>query len=450
MAARFQKEMDRSKLGEQFRIDYDLLMMGVRQEEFSLLQSRGLERDPGTYPQIVAGVGFLMFTREYAPFNDRMKNLAIRMEKMPEILEEGKKNVKNPPKLWTNIAIETTKGAIQLYEKVIGPGAKQLPEDNAVRAHLEAANTKLVAALRSYQEFLEKDLLQRSNGNFADGRENFVYRLKNFYLLDETPEQIKATAEKVLIETKTQMDTLARKMDTGRPWWEILEEAKKKHFSAEAVLPEYRKMTDRARRWVIEKKLATIPEEQLDVIETPPFMRYVVPYAAYFPPAPFEKEQKGFYFVTPVEADTPAAEKEGKLGELTIDIENTTVHEAYPGHHLQFIHQNKLSRLRRLNDTPLMSEGWGLYCERLGEEYGFYSTPIDSLQAYRWLLVRAVRVIVDVGMHCQGMDYETAVNLMVEHTKIERSAAEGEVRRYTQSPTQPLSYLMGMLMIQQL
>ncbi|HJZ10548.1 MAG TPA: DUF885 family protein, partial [Acidobacteriota bacterium] len=306
LAARFQKEMDRSKLGEQFRIDYDLLMMGVRQEEFSLLQSRGLERDPGTYPQIVAGVGFLMFTREYAPFNDRMKNLAIRMEKMPEILEEGKKNVKNPPKLLTNIAIETTKGAIQLYEKVIGPGAKQLPEDNAVGAHLEAANTKLVAALRSYQEFLEKDLLQRSNGNFADGRENFVYRLKNFYLLDETPEQIKATAEKVLIETKTQMDTLARKMDTGRPWWEILEEAKKKHFSAEAVLPEYRKMTDRARRWVIEKKLATIPEEQLDVIETPPFMRYVVPYAAYFPPAPFEKEQKGFYFVTPVEADTPA------------------------------------------------------------------------------------------------------------------------------------------------
>ncbi len=97
-----------------------------------------------------------------------------------------------------------------------------------------------------------------------------------------------------------------------------------------------------------------------------------------------------------------------------------------------------------------MSEGWGLYCERLGEDYKFYSTPIDSMQAYRWLIVRAVRVLVDVGLHVDGMSYDDAVNLMLENAKLERPGAEGEVRRYTQTPTQPMSYLMGMLLIQDL
>ena len=447
---RFQKEVDRSKLSQSNRIDYDLLFIGLRQQEFSLFRSRGLEQDPSIYPQIVAGLGFLMFTREYAPFPERMKNLASRMEKMPQILTHGKNNLKNPPRLWTNIAIQTASGAIQLYEQLIGPSARQFPEGDELRRRLEAATATLTDALRSYQEFLEKDLSPRSNGNFADGRENFVYRLKNFYMLDQSPEEIKAIAEKVLAETKEAMEADAKKLDPNKPWWEILEEAKKKHFAAEEVLPAYQKVTERSRQWVIDKKLASIPEEKLQVIETPVFMRYIVPYAAYNGPPPFETEQKGYYFVTPLDSTLPQEAKDGKLGELYIDIENTTVHEAYPGHHLQAIHQNRLSKVRRLNDTALMSEGWGLYCERLGQEFGFYSAPIDSLQAYRWLLIRAVRVIVDVGMHCEGMDYDSAVKLMVEETRIEKSAAEGEVRRYTQSPTQPLAYLMGMRMIQQL
>jgi len=447
---RFDSEIDGAKLNESNQIDFDLVHDSLKAQEFSLTRSHDLEREPSTYPNIVAGIGFLMFSREYAPFEERMASLAGRMEKMPQLLEEGKKNLNNPPKLWTQIAIETTAGAAGLYEQVLAQAITQLPEQSEARKRFEAANPKVVASLKSYQQFLEKDLMPRSNGNFADGRENFVYRLKNFYLIDQSPEEIKAVAQKVLDETKAKMEAEAKKIDPNKNWWEILDDAKKKHGSAEDLLPTYRKVTERARQWVIDKKLAFIPEEKLDVIETPLFMRFVTPYAAYFSPAPFEKQQTGYYFVTPVDADLPPEAKEGKLGEMYIDVENTTVHEAFPGHHLQLIHQNLLSPIRRMSGSSLMSEGWGLYCERLGEDYGFYSSPIDSMQAYRWLLIRAVRVLVDVGLHCDGMSYEDAVKMMLDHARIEKSGAEGEVRRYTQSPTQPLSYLMGMLMIEQL
>ena len=447
---RFEREIDSSKLSDDNRIDYQLILDGVKSQDFFLDRSRELERDPNVYPNILAGIGFLMFSREYAPYEERMTMLAKRMERMPQVLEAGKKNLKNPPKLWTEISIETTKGALGFYKDLIGASIQKMPEGDALRKHLETENAKVVAALESYQKFLETDLLPRSTGSFQDGRENFVYRVKNFYLMDQSPEEIKEAANRVLTETKAEMDRVASKLDPNKKWWEILEEAKKKHWPADQVLPEYRKTTERAKQWVLEKKLASIPEEKLDVIETPMFMRFVTPYAAYFAPAAFEKEQKGFYFVTPVDPNLPEAEREGLVGEFYIDVENTTVHEGYPGHHLQFIHQNRLSKIRRMTGSALMSEGWGLYCERLGEEFGFYSSPIDSLQAYRWLLVRAVRVLIDVGLHVDGISFEDAVNLMLEHTKLERGAAEGEVRRYTQTPTQPLSYLMGMLMIQDL
>ena len=448
--ARFGSELDPAKLNENNGIDLHLIHENLKSHQFLLERSRDLEREPSIYPNVLSGVGFLMFSREYAPLTERMSNLQKRMELMSQVLEDGKKNLKNPPKLWTEIAIQTTKGGIGFYKDMIGKTISEMPEGDELRKRLETSNAKVITALQSYQDFLEKDLLPRSNGTFKDGRENFVYRLKNFYLMDQTPEQIKASANDVLQKTKAEMDRIAAKMDPSKRWWETLEEAKKKHWPADQVLPEYRKATERARQWVLDKKLASIPQEKLDVIETPLFMRYVTPYAAYFAPAPFEKEQKGFYFVTPVDLSLPEEERKGLIGEFYIDIENTTVHEAYPGHHLQFIHQNRLSKIRRMSGTSLMSEGWGLYCERLGEEFDFYSTPVDSLQAYRWLLVRAVRVLIDVGLHVDGMSFEDAVNLMLEHTKLERGAAEGEVRRYTQTPTQPLSYLMGMLMIQDL
>lgn len=447
---RLSREITVSRLNENNAIDYQLLQKSIKETEFSLNQGHDLDRNPSIYPQIIAGVGFLMFSREYAPLPERMNFLTKRMEKFPQVLEEGKKNLTNPPKLWTTIAVETTKGAIGLYQQAIAPTVSNIPGEDELKKRFDTANKNLLAALQSYQQFLEKDLMTRSTGDFKDGRENFVYRLKNFYLIDQTPEEIKAIAQKVLTQSEKDVEEEARTVNPNKKWWEILDDAKKKHWPADQVLPEYSKCTERARQWVIDRKIATIPGEKLQVVETPLFMRFVVPYAAYFSPAPFEKEQKGFYFVTPLDTSLPKPEQEGKLGELYIDVENTTLHEGYPGHHLQFIHQNRLSKIRRISDTSIMSEGWGLYCERLGEEFKFYSTPVDSMQAYRWLIVRAVRVLVDVGLHVDGMTYDQAVNMMLEHAKLERPGAEGEVRRYTQSPTQPLSYLMGMLMIRDL
>jgi uncharacterized protein (DUF885 family) len=119
-------------------------------------------------------------------------------------------------------------------------------------------------------------------------------------------------------------------------------------------------------------------------------------------------------------------------------------HEAYPGHHLQLVTAQGLgSEVRRHLWTPIMVEGWALYCEQLMGETGYYRTPEQRLFQLVNLLWRAIRIVLDVGLHTRGMTPHEAVDYMVEHLPIERRSAEAEVRRYCAWPTYQLCYAIG-------
>jgi len=210
---------------------------------------------------------------------------------------------------------------------------------------------------------------------------------------------------------------------------------------------------ERSREFVQKYNIVDIPEdESLEIIPTPVFERATTPYAAYMPPAPFEKEQKGLFYVTPVNETADNATREEQLqGHAFAKIPVTVVHEGYPGHHLQLTRSNRLlSKVRKMYHTSVFVEGWALYCEELMNTVGYYNDSKVSLIKLKDQLWRACRVIIDVKLHTKEMDFTSAVDFLVKEAKLEKTNAISEVKRYCLTPTQPMSYIIGKLQITQL
>jgi uncharacterized protein (DUF885 family) len=209
---------------------------------------------------------------------------------------------------------------------------------------------------------------------------------------------------------------------------------------------------ERARAFVTEKRLVPLPPAAIEIVDTPVFERYTTPFATYLPPAPFDEEQSGWLFVTPVDTAKPREIQAQQLGgHCLARLPLIVAHETWPGHHLQIATAHRQgSRLRRLADNPLMQEGWALYCEELMHEQGYYTERTSRLYQLADLLWRACRVVVDVALHSGRMSAAEAVDFLVENALMERAAAEIEVRRYALTPTRPLSFLLGKTLLLEL
>jgi uncharacterized protein (DUF885 family) len=240
---------------------------------------------------------------------------------------------------------------------------------------------------------------------------------------------------------------VAATIDPNATWPDLVERARAEHVaSPDAVRLAYVNAMERARQFVIYHELVSLPEvESLEIIDTPEFLRPLIPYGAYMPAAPFEREQKGFFIVTPIDDSAPPEVAQKQLqGHNRYHMDIVALHEAYPGHHLQLLHANSHpSRLRRFFVNNTFCEGWALYCEQLMREMGFNEGALGHLMQLRDQLWRACRVVVDAGLHAGGMTVEEAVRLLVTDACLEEPNAVAEVKRYTMSPTQPMSYLIG-------
>jgi uncharacterized protein (DUF885 family) len=132
-------------------------------------------------------------------------------------------------------------------------------------------------------------------------------------------------------------------------------------------------------------------------------------------------------------------------------ISNTSVHEAYPGHHLQLSAAvTNPSLVRLFSGAPEFAEGWAFYCERMMKEQGFDDTPKGWYIVHTDAIWRATRIILDVQLHRGVIGFDDAVDRLVAETGFERPAALAEIKRYTSTPTYQLSYLFGRHMIERL
>jgi uncharacterized protein (DUF885 family) len=434
------------------QVDYILVKHLVRSFLREFQTVRAFERSPGVYlMEAVAGVGILLL-RDFAPFPKRLESVRARLSEVPRVLKEGKENLepRKVPKVWGETALEGAKRSIPLFRLVIPALSLRVPRlaPKVIRESRRAARV-----LEDYAQFLEREILPKAQGDFAAGKELFEEILHEDHMLPYSADELLELGWKILEETRREMEALAQKIAPGKSAREIIEDAKNRHPRPGELLSVYRREMARAREFVEKKGIVTIPEgEKLVVKPTPPALRPTIPYAAYMMPGPLEEKQEGIFLVTPVDRFVPPRLREEKLrGHYFAKIAVTVVHEAYPGHHLQLVFANRYAKSlpRKLGSalSSLFVEGWAFYCEELMESLGYLADPVQKLARLQDQLWRAARIILDVSLHTKGMEVEEGVEFLVREAGLERPNALAEVRRYTQSPTQPLSYLVGKLEI---
>jgi uncharacterized protein (DUF885 family) len=389
---------------------------------------------------------FFMTARDYAPVAERARLATLRMEKLPSLIKTAKANLapgpnkKAPPKIWTIVGIEMAKSAKAFFDEQ-RPVLENAPDKARALAAIEAAKK----AYADYAAFLEKDVLPRANGDFAAGRATFDFLLHRSHFLAENADEVRALGAKILETTEAQMAETARHLDpNAKSWADVVARVKANHPTAQDLIPSYRRELMRARAFLVQKDAVPFPPgDDCEVLETPPFLRSTTT-ASYNGPPPFDATTKGFFFVTPVDLSLSSAKQEEMLRENDhADQVDTAVHEAYPGHHLQISFARRHpSAVRKAMEAPTFAEGWGLYSEELMAELGYY-TDEERLMQLEWTLVRAARVVIDVGLHTQGMSFDDAVKMLTDRVHLEKTLAVSEVKRYTMTPTQPLSYLVG-------
>jgi len=443
---KFLKEFEKikaDKLNFDGKINLELAIHNLKLFLFDIQEIRYWEQNP----DIVSSIGdaiFPLFVRDFAPFEKRIDNIIARLEKSNKIIEQTKTRISKPVRLWTEIAIESCERIPSFFDEVLRTAKEKSISKNKL-LRLEKAIKKANGAVEEYKEYLQNKILPKSAERFYIGEEKFR-RLIGLRKLGMTPEEINKLGEKYLMECKKQLQEIANKIKAGA----TVEEARKivdmnrpKTFNE--ILSAYRDSIIKAKKFVIENKIATMPKsEELLVIETPIYMRHFIPFAAYFQPAKFDKKQLGIYVVTPTE--------QGNFERYNYaDIHNTSVHEGYPGHHLQLSCANTNPHIIRIFDHATeFVEGWAHYCEEYMKEQGYDKSLEGAFVQTEDMIWRAARIIIDVKLSTGKMSFDEAVEFLMKEAGKDKEGAVAEIKRYTSSPGYQLSYLLGKHMIKQL
>ncbi len=385
--------------------------------------------------------------RDHAPLAERLDAIAGRLEAIPRHLDEARTRSDEPQvRLWQRIEIESAGQLPALLDELVAAGRGVVGP--AEQRRLERAAGAAAVAVELYTTWLEGTLAGGTD-EWPIGRERHdqLVELRAFDGLDA--DGILELGHRTLAEERAARSAAAREIDPTADEADVIATVKADHAATfDAALEEYRVAMRRARGHLIERDIVTIPDdERIEVVETPQYLRNVIPFAAYFSPAAFDHASKGIYVVTPSVHGDPNAMREHNRA----SISNTSIHEAYPGHHLQLdVARRHPSLTRLLTDAPEFVEGWGMYSELMMREQGFDDAPRYRVMLHTDAIWRACRIILDVRLHRGELTVEEGIDFLVEQTRFERDNARSEVEWYTYRPTYPLSYLLGRTLLLEL
>ena len=434
---------DASSLGPTDRTDLALVLGELRGEK-ALRPFQRHRRQPSLYSDAITRGAYYALIREEGDPETRFLALAERLEHAPAALRDATANLDpdRVPPVYVVVAGETaTAGAT--FVRAILPSLA--PAGSKAKAALTGAGKRAGDALDQYASWLRDDLMRRSKGSFAIGRDAFDTLLRDKELLPYDAVSLKTWGEELYAETSAQLQAAAKELGDS-DWRDSVERLRKEHPSEGELVAAYRAEMERSRDATHTADLASFPEgESLIVEPMPDFARPTLPYAAYVQPGPFERSRRGRFWVTlPAEGEPDAVKEERLSGHPRKGIAVIACHEGYPGHHLQLsIAADHPSLARKALRSNVFIEGWGLYVEELMTELGFLDDPETRLLRLKDLLWRAARVAVDVGLSTGELGFEQAVRFMMDGPRLERPNAVGECRRYTLNPLQPSSYALG-------
>ena len=433
--------------------DYLVLVSHARAELLELEDIRMWQRNPNVYNRLLASSIDNILKRNYAPIEQRLDAVLARERQIPRLLGEARVNLQTPPRIYTEMAVSQVRGSIDYFTNVVPQmferaGGGRLSA--ARRAEFSSTNESTIAALRSFVEWLQNDLLPRSTGDFRIGLENYRRKLLYEEMVDTPLAQLLRDGERELRRTQDEMRALAEEITPGRDVIYALRQLGREHPTAGGLVGETRAELDRIRAFVRTQNILTPPaQENLIVAETPEYRR-ATSFASMDAPGPFERvATEAFYYVTPPDPDWDARRREEHLSFYNrYSLIITSIHEVYPGHYYQLLRlKNSPSRVRVVFGAASFVEGWAHYGEQMMLDEGFGgNNPKLRLAQLNAALLRLCRYVVGLRMHTLGMTYDEAVEFFMREGYQERVNAEREARRGTIDPTY-LVYTLGKMEI---
>jgi uncharacterized protein (DUF885 family) len=422
-------------------IDRTALLNDIRVTLRRFERERPQAKNPAFWlHHLLGGLHFLLGRRDRSPA-ERAHALVGRLEDVPPLLDDARAALVEPVRVFVETALRMTEGGLLLVrgiEAALGPAAAE------PGAPIRAAAAKAADAMTAFEHDLDRWLEAASN-RFAVGEDDFNFHLHYEHALRDTAPELWRYGLHLKDEVEADLARRAARLETGKSWREVVDRLRGDHPPAAGLVEAYAREMARARAFVATRGLAPMPDAPLDVVPTPAFLRPVIPFAAYDSPGAYSSDRTGWFYVTAPDPTLPPAAQERLLRDhCRHELSATALHEGYPGHHLQLVlAQEQASATRKTLWTPVTVEGWALYCEEMMGDQGFYQSEEEQFFQRVHLLWRAVRILIDVGLHTRGMTFDQAVDYLASHVNLGRSSAEAEVRRYCAEPAYPLSYAVG-------
>jgi len=454
-------KFDPGKLSPRQSIDLRILQAAVKKDLFEMQEMSVFERNPMVYARAVDVNVYIK--RNFAPLEDRVRSLIAIESQIPNILIAARTNLNDVlPRPYVELAIQIAKASSDFLKKDLVAAVAGV-KDEQIRVAFQESNRKAANALTDYAGWLEREKLPKASLDFALGEEKFRRLLAQTELVDLPPEKILEIGMEQLKAEQEAFADAAKKIEPNKPAIEVFKQIQSEHPTPENLIPDIAKDLDKIRKYVSSNHLVTIPSDvRAKVKETPQYLR-ATSFASMETPGPFEKRAtEAYYYVTPTESDWPEKQKEEWLTAFnyyTSDI--VSIHEAYPGHYVQFLRLNvsSASKVEKIFGSYAFIEGWAHYCEKMMIDEGYGSPTgaspseddVKRAAKYRMAqadeaLLRLCRLCVSIKMHTQNMSVEEATKFFQDNCYYEEKPARTEAMRGTFDPGY-LNYTLGKLQI---
>ena len=438
--------------------DRELLLGNIHSTLLGLNTIRLWEKNPDQYSSGIANAAFVLMERDFASPDDRLRSLIAREKQMPAALEAAHQNLKNPPHIYTEIALEQLPDIIAFFQSDV-PKAFEQARNQELRNEFAQSNGAVITALKNYQSWLRDDVLPNSHGDFRFGSDTFAKLLLYDEMVDTPLPRLLEIGYADLHQNQAEFNRIAHELEPGRKPREVLAELGGDHPAPDHLLQSFHDTFEGLIQFINEKHIVDIPSQVRPTLEnTPPFMRATTT-ASMDTPGPFEKvSTKAYFNVTVPDAHDSKQQVQELMAEFNRGtIISTAIHEAYPGHYVQFLWVPQApTKVRKLLGASSNAEGWAHYCEQmmLDEGYGQPGTGARDLRDAKMIrlgqlqdaLLRDARFVVGIQMHTGNMTFDQAVKFFVDEGYQSPAGALVETKRGTTDATY-LYYTLGKLEI---
>ncbi len=453
--------IDPSALDGEPKADREILLNQIRSQLLQLEVIRGWEKNPDLYSSGITGSVFSLMERPYAPVNTRLRAAIAREKQMPAVFAAARANLKNPPRIYTEVALEQIDGLVSFFQRDV-PEAFAAADDASAKAEFARTNAAVVSALQSYAQWMRTDLLPRSNGDFRYGADTYAKALSYNEMVNTPLPQLLQVGLDDLHKNQAEFARVAKEVDPTKTPQQELAELATIHPAPDHLLGAFHDRFASEIAFIHAKNIITIPSTVEPTLEeTPPFERATTQ-ASMDPPGPFEMHStKALFNVTlPNPAWTAARTNEYMAAFNVGTIVSTSVHEAYPGHYVQFLYQPQFpSAIRKVIGANTYIEGWAHYCEQMMLDQGYNAVGVGAkderesklirLGQLQDALLRDARFVVAIRMHTGvggALTIPQAEDFFVTEGYQARPIAEVETKRGT-SDALYLYYTLGKLEI---